>query len=116
LDPRELRGSSRDRDYRHSEPLVERVQVEHVEPSHDRSVHENGADPFERPEAPDKGDDPPRSVGTVDSDAAGAYRLYVLGKRQDHGRNRSVTVPACERSVVDPDHPRMRFPEGAPQR
>jgi hypothetical protein len=40
----------------------------------------------------------------------------VLGKRQDHGRDGSVTVPPLERSVIDPHHPRMRFPEGPPQR
>ncbi len=53
LDPGELWGSSRDRDDRHTELLVQRVQVEHVEPSHDRSVHQNGANSFERPEATD---------------------------------------------------------------
>jgi hypothetical protein len=115
-DPRELRGAPRDRDDRDPELLVERVQVENVEPAHDRAVHENRADAFERSEAADERDDPTRPVRAVDPDPAGSYCLYMFGERQDHGRDRSVPVPARERSVVDPDHPRMRFPEGPPQR
>ena len=114
-DPRELRRASRDRDDRHPELPVERVQVEDVEPPHDRPVEENGADAVEGPETSNERDDPARPVGAVDPDPTGTDRLHVLGKRHGHRRDRSIAVPALERAVVDPDHPRVRFPEGTPQ-
>jgi hypothetical protein len=40
----------------------------------------------------------------------------VLGKRHGDGCNWRVAVPALEGAVVNADHPRMRFPESAPQR
>ena len=116
MDPRELGGTSRHRYDRHPEPPVDRVQVEDVEPSDDRPIHQDGAEAFQRSQAADERDDPTRAVGAVDPDPADADRFQMFGERQDHGRDRSVAVAAFERAVIDPRHPRMRFPEGPPQR
>jgi len=115
-DPLELRGTSRDRDDRDPELPVERVQVDDVETSHDGPVEQDGAHAFEGPEASDERDHATRAVSAVDPDPADAYRLHALGQRQDHGGERGVAVRAVERAVVHPDHLRVRFPEGTPQR
>ncbi len=95
---------------------MDRVQVEDVEPSHDRSVHENGADALDGPETANERYHPPGAVGAVDPDPAGADRLHVLRKGERYGRDRCVAVRALEGAIVDPHHPRVRFPEGTPQR
>lgn len=114
--PRELGGTSGDRDDRHAERAIQRVEIEDVEPAHHRPVEEDRPDAIERAKTPDERNDPPRTVGAVDAHATGTDRLHVLGKRHGHGRHRSVAVPALERTVVDTDHSRVRLPERTPQR
>ena len=80
-DPSELRRAPRDRDDWHPEPPVDRVQVEDVEPSHDRPVDEYGADPFQGTEAADECDHSTRAVRAVDPDPTGSDRLHVFRKR-----------------------------------
>lgn len=92
------------------------VKVENVEPSHDRAVQKDRAESLEGTELADERDYPTGPVRSVHPDAAGTDRLDVLGKHEGHGREGSVSVPAFERPVVDPDDAGMRLPEGPPQR
>jgi len=91
-------------------------EVDDVETPQDRPVHQDRADPIDRAEPTHEGDHALRRVGTIDPDLPDANRLDVLGKRERHGGDRRVPVPALERPVVDPDDPRVGFCERAPQR
>jgi hypothetical protein len=114
-DLRELGRPARDRDDRQSELSVQRVEVEHVEAPDDGAIEQNRADPFERPQAPDQGDDPPSPVGPVDSHVSGTNGLHVFRQREGNRRDRRGTFVPVERSVVHADHAGVGLSEGAPQ-
>jgi hypothetical protein len=93
---------------------MDRVQIEDVEPADDRTIQEDRADPLQGTDLPEEPDDAGGPVRPVDADPADPDRLQLLGKRDDHRRDRGVAVPAGEGSVVDGGHARVGFPERAP--
>jgi hypothetical protein len=93
---------------------MEHVQVEDVEPSHDRPVEEDGAHALDWSQLSDQADHATRAIGPIDPHAPDTDRFHVLGERQRHGREGSVPVPTIERPVVDPHDAGMGLPEGAP--
>jgi len=115
-DPLEIGAASRDRHDRHAGGAADRVEVEDVEPPDDRSVDQDRADPVSRPQRPEQPDDPGGAVPPVDAYPGEPDRLDPLRRRDDDGGDRRVPVPPGERSVIDADDPRVRLPEGSPQR
>lgn len=110
-DADEVRRTPGNRHHRKAETAVERVEVEDVEPPQHGPVDQHGPHAVERASSPDDGDRLAGRVTAVDLDRPGTDRLDIPRQRDDDRRDRSLAVTAGERTVVEPDHPRMGLAE-----
>ena len=113
-DPGELGRPPRQRHDGEAELPMERVEVDHIEPPEDRTIHQQGANALERTGGSHQGDDPRGRILSVDRDRACADRLDVVGRGKDHRCDRSACVAPLERPVVDPHDPGVCLTERAP--
>lgn len=110
-DPDELGRAPGECDDRDPQRTMDRVEVEYVEPSENRSVEEHRSQTFERPRSAHECDHLSGSVPAVHADPAGPDRFYIARRRDDDRGDRGGEVGAYERAVVDPHDARMRLPE-----
>ena len=94
---------------------MERIEIDHVEPSENGTIDQERADPVERAGRTNEGDDPAGRVLSIDGDGAGTYRLYVVRRGEHHGRDRGTGISPVERPVVDPHDARVGLGERPPQ-
>ncbi len=115
-DPGEVRTAPGDRHDREPKLPGEAVEVDHVEPSHQGTVQQEGPQVRDVRGGPDEAQDAIGRIAAVDGDERSSDGLDAAGQRQLDRREGCSDRTPSEGSVVDPDDPEVRSLERTPQR